>query len=63
MCEIIYDFEILGVLVYFIEDLLLERWKKLVWNIFYNSLLVILDVWINEIMGNVNMINLVVEIM
>lgn len=63
MCEIIYDFKIFGVLVYFIENLLLERWKKLVWNIFYNSFLVILDVWIDEIIGNVNMINLVVEIM
>ena len=63
MREITHDFEISGVPVYLTEDLLLERWKKLVWNIPYNSLSVILDARTNEIMGNANMINLVVEIM
>ena len=63
MREITHDFEIAGVPVYLTEDLLLERWKKLVWNIPYNSLSVILDARTNEIMGNANTINLVVEIM
>ncbi|MDE5081231.1 MAG: putative 2-dehydropantoate 2-reductase [Trichodesmium sp. St18_bin1] len=63
MREITHDFEISGVPVYLTEDLLLERWKKLVWNIPYNSLSVILDARTNEIMGNANTINLVVEIM
>ena len=63
MREITHDFEISGVPVYLTEDLLLERWKKLVWNIPYNRLSVILDARTNEIMGNANTINLVVEIM
>jgi len=63
MREIDQDFEIAGVPVNLTEYLLLERWKKLVWNIPYNGLLVILDARTDEIMGDANMRNLVTEIM
>ncbi|MGK7918473.1 MAG: putative 2-dehydropantoate 2-reductase [Trichodesmium sp.] len=63
MFEISQDFESAGVPVNLTEDLLLERWKKLVWNIPYNSLSVILDARTDEIMGDANTRNLVTEIM
>ncbi len=63
MCEITQDFEMAGVPVNLTEDLLLERWKKLVWNIPYNGLSVILDARTDEIMGDANTRNLVTEIM
>ncbi|WP_293141187.1 2-dehydropantoate 2-reductase [Okeania sp. SIO3I5] len=63
MREIYQDFESAGVPVNLTEYLLLERWKKLVWNIPYNSLSVILDARTDEIMGDANTRNLVTEIM
>ncbi|NES07896.1 MAG: putative 2-dehydropantoate 2-reductase [Okeania sp. SIO2F4] len=63
MREITQDFESAGVRVNLTEDLLLERWKKLVWNIPYNSLSVILDARTDEMMGDANTKNLVIEIM
>ncbi|MEB3343077.1 putative 2-dehydropantoate 2-reductase [Okeania sp.] len=63
MRDINQNFEKAGVSVNLIEDLLLERWKKLVWNIPYNSLSVILNARTDEIMGDTNTRNLVAEIM
>ncbi len=63
MLEIAGDFENAGVPVNVSEDLLLERWKKLIWNIPYNSLSVILDARTDEIMADANTRNLVTEIM
>lgn len=63
MREIAKDFESAGVPVNLSEDLLSERWKKLVWNIPYNSLSVILNARTDEIMGDTNTRNLVTEIM
>ncbi|MEM9538314.1 MAG: putative 2-dehydropantoate 2-reductase [Cyanobacteria bacterium P01_E01_bin.42] len=45
------------------EDLLKSRWEKLVWNIPYNSLSVILDATTQELMGDRNSRQLVEEIM
>ncbi|MGB3512039.1 MAG: putative 2-dehydropantoate 2-reductase [Microcoleaceae cyanobacterium] len=63
MREIAQDFESAGVPVNLTEDLLSERWKKLVWNIPYNSLSVILNARTDEMMGDSNTRNLVTEIM
>ncbi|TAF54194.1 MAG: 2-dehydropantoate 2-reductase [Oscillatoriales cyanobacterium] len=45
------------------EDLLLSRWKKLVWNIPYNGLSVILQARTDELMANPDTLILVEEIM
>ena len=44
-------------------DLLLSRWKKLVWNIPYNGLSVLLDARTDELMANPDTLTLVEEIM
>lgn len=51
--DIAGDFETAGIPVELSEDLLLARWKKLVWNIPYNGLSVILDATTSELMGNI----------
>ena len=45
------------------EDLLLSRWKKLVWNIPYNALSVVLDARTDQLMANPDTLVLVEEIM
>jgi len=45
------------------EDLLLSRWKKLVWNIPYNALSVVLDARTDQLMANPDTLILVEEIM
>ncbi len=52
MGEIARDFETAGIPIELSEDLLLARWKKLVWNIPYNGLSVVLDARTDEIMAN-----------
>lgn len=52
MGEIGRDFEKAGIPIELSEDLLLARWKKLVWNIPYNGLSVVLDARTDEIMAN-----------
>jgi len=47
MREVGTDFENAGISIELLEDLLLGRWKKLVWNIPYNGLSVILDATTN----------------
>mgnify|MGYP000143717414 FL=1 len=44
-------------------DLLLSRWKKLVWNIPYNGLSVVLNARTDELMANPDTLTLVEEIM
>ncbi|NEQ71914.1 MAG: putative 2-dehydropantoate 2-reductase [Okeania sp. SIO2C9] len=63
MREISQDFESAGIQVNLSEYLFRERWKKLVWNIPYNSLSVILDARTDEMMGDTNTRNLITEIM
>lgn len=50
--DIAGDFETAGIPIQFAEDLLLARWKKLIWNIPYNGLSVVLNARTDEIMGN-----------
>ncbi|NEP80817.1 MAG: putative 2-dehydropantoate 2-reductase [Okeania sp. SIO3B3] len=63
MHEISQDFENAGIQVNLSEDLFQERWKKLVWNIPYNSLSVILNARTDEMMRDINTRNLITEIM
>lgn len=52
MREVGTDFENAGISIELLEDLLLGRWKKLVWNIPYNGLSVILTTTTNELMAD-----------
>jgi 2-dehydropantoate 2-reductase len=57
------DFGIAGIKVQVIPDLLLARWQKLMWNIPYNGLSVILNASTAELMKNDNSVRLVREVM
>ncbi|WP_427159627.1 putative 2-dehydropantoate 2-reductase [Aliinostoc sp. HNIBRCY26] len=63
MQQIADDFQNAGIGMELAEDLLLARWKKLVWNIPYNGLSVILNASTNELMANPHTSTLVEEIM
>lgn len=52
MAQIGSDFERAGIPIQLAEDLLLARWQKLVWNIPYNGLSVVLNATTNELMAN-----------
>ena len=57
------DFEKAGIPIKLAEDLLLARWQKLVWNIPYNGLSVILDATTSALMADANTLALVKELM
>lgn len=57
------DFKNAGFAVTLTEDLLLARWKKLVWNIPFNGLSVILDAQTDEMMANPAICKLVQQLM
>ena len=57
------DFERAGIEVELIEDLILARWKKLVWNIPYSGLSVVLNATTDELMKNPATRELVVKLM
>lgn len=57
------DFEKAGIPIKLAEDLLLARWQKLVWNIPYNGLSVVLDATTNELMADESTLVLVRELM
>ncbi|BAZ84925.1 putative 2-dehydropantoate 2-reductase [Dolichospermum compactum] len=63
MEEIASDFEKAGISIELLEDLLLARWKKLVWNIPYNGLSVILDGRTDELMTDIHTHQLVESLM
>ncbi len=63
MQQIAGDFENAGIPVELTEDLLLARWKKLVWNIPYNGLSVVLNASTAELMGDIYTRQLVENIM
>lgn len=63
MRQIAADFEGAGIPIQLTEDLLLARWQKLVWNIPYNGLSVILDATTTELMADASAGNLVEELM
>jgi 2-dehydropantoate 2-reductase len=61
--DIADDFETAGIPVELSEDLLLARWKKLVWNIPYNGLSVILNATTSELMEDIYICQLVESLM
>jgi 2-dehydropantoate 2-reductase len=63
MQQIATDFESAGIPIDLSEDLLLARWQKLVWNIPYNGLSVILNARTDELMANASTRALVEELM
>jgi 2-dehydropantoate 2-reductase len=63
MQQIANDFENAGIPTELTEDLLLARWKKLVWNIPYNGLSVVLNASTAELMGDIYTRQLVENIM
>ncbi|GJD18743.1 hypothetical protein RIVM261_036990 [Rivularia sp. IAM M-261] len=63
MQQIANDFASAGISMELAEDLLLARWKKLVWNIPYNGLSVILDARTDELMSYVHTRQLVEQLM
>lgn len=63
MRQIADDFERAGIPITLAEDLLLARWQKLVWNIPYNGLSVVLDATTNELMVDNSTRSLVEQLM
>lgn len=63
MKAISQDFENAGIEIELTEDLLLGRWKKLMWNIPYNGLSVILDAKTDELMADMYTRTLVEQLM
>ena len=63
MRQIASDLKSAGISMELAEDLLLERWKKLVWNIPYNGLSVILNALTDELMSYVHTRQLVEQLM
>ncbi|MEG4203138.1 putative 2-dehydropantoate 2-reductase [Microcoleus sp. Pol7_A1] len=61
--QIARDFKCADIPIKMSEDLLLSRWKKLVWNIPYNGLSVVLDARTDQLMANPDTRILVEEIM
>lgn len=52
MQQIAHDFESAGIPIQLAQDLLQARWQKLVWNIPYNGLSVVLDATTQELMAD-----------
>lgn len=63
MRQIAGDFELAGIPIVLAEDLLRVRWEKLVWNIPFNGLSVVLDATTNTLMANVHIRGLVEQLM
>lgn len=63
MRQIARDFERAGIPIKLAEDLLLARWQKLVWNIPYNGLSVVLNARTDELMADVHTRALVEQLM
>ncbi len=63
MRQIAGDFERAGIPIQLAEDLLLVRWQKLVWNIPYNGLSVVLNATTDELMADEDARSLVEQLM
>ncbi|MDZ8221458.1 putative 2-dehydropantoate 2-reductase [Nostoc sp. ChiVER01] len=63
MQQIADDFTNAGISIELVEDLLIGRWKKLVWNIPYNGLSVILNARTDELMSYPHTRKLVEQLM
>jgi len=50
--QVIADFVVAGVPAEISDDLLMSRWKKLVWNVPYNGLCVVMNALTSELMAN-----------
>ncbi|WP_430974331.1 putative 2-dehydropantoate 2-reductase [Sunxiuqinia rutila] len=61
--QVCQDFEQAGVPTTFSEDLVLSRWQKLVWNVPFNGLAVVLDASTNQMMVNEDAKELAQELM
>lgn len=61
--QVASDFEKMGIPIYLAEDLLLARWQKLVWNIPFNGLSVVLNAQTDEIMADRYSLSLVEQLM
>jgi 2-dehydropantoate 2-reductase len=61
--ELATDFQSAGIAIELSEDLLLTRWQKLVWNIPYNGLSVVLNAMTNEMMAQSEIRQLIEAIM
>ncbi len=57
------DFESAGIKIELTEDLIQARWQKLVWNIPYNGLSVVLNATTDELMANIHTRKLVEQLM
>jgi 2-dehydropantoate 2-reductase len=63
MLQVKTDFERAGILIQLAEDLLLARWKKLICNIPFNGLTVVLNATIKDLISDVHTRALVEEMM
>lgn len=63
MLQIAHDFEQAGIPIRLTEDLLMARWQKLVWNIPFNGLSVVLDANTAELMADVQARSLAEQLM
>ena len=63
MKQIATDFQNAGITIHLTPDLLLARWQKLVWNIPFNGLSVILNSTTDKLIANIYSCKLVEEIM
>jgi 2-dehydropantoate 2-reductase len=63
MEQIAHDFQTAGIPIELVPDLLLARWQKLVWNIPYNGLSVILNATTEELMANADTRRLIEQLM
>ena len=63
MQQIAADLELAGIPIKLEADLLLARWQKLVWNIPYNGLSVVLDARTDELMADTHTRSLAEELM
>ncbi|MBC6475077.1 MAG: putative 2-dehydropantoate 2-reductase [Hormoscilla sp. GM102CHS1] len=63
MVQIAGDWERAGITIEMATDLLLVRWRKLVWNIPFNGLSVVLDARTDEMMASLEIRNLVEQLM
>lgn len=61
--QLAVDFEQAGIDVKLSENLLLERWKKLIWNIPFNGLSVVLDAKTSELINDDRIVALVHALM
>jgi 2-dehydropantoate 2-reductase len=63
MVHLAHDFKEANIPITLFEDLWIARWKKLVWNIPYNGLSVVLDATTQELMANLDSRTLVEQLM